>query len=604
MDELDYGTLAATLRRFRTDGIDRPPQRIALLHNVTINPLIPCLEYVCYTGGIEPQVQLGNFDTVIQDVLDPNSTLYAFKPDVIIICLKLEALSETLTANFASLADEQVQTEVDRILTHFATILDTLRQRTATTILVHNFETVAYPALGIVDYQRLNAQLGTIRNLNVELARLIANHPGTYIVDVDLLQTRVGHTHYFDQRYWHIGRAPYTPAACRAITTEYGHFLRALAGKTRKCLVLDCDNTLWGGIVGEDGPAGIRISNTFPGSAYRAFQQAILDLHQRGVMIALCSKNNDRDVFDVLDNHPDMLLRREHLVAWRINWNDKATNLREIADELNVGLDSLVFVDDNPAEIDWVRRALTMVTCVQLPDDPTRYADLLRAGGWFDTLTLSDEDRQRSRMYQAERQRQAARAGFAGASVADYLRYLDMRVTIALADEDTIPRISQLTQKTNQFNLTTRRYSESEIRSLAADPNSAVAGLRLSDRFGDNGLVGVLILRFTDNSADIDTLLLSCRVIGRGAEDVLLATAAQLASHHGCSKLTAEYRPTAKNNQVANFYPTHGLTQIGPADDATRYELSLTASNMTPPDHFAQMQLPTGSAHLDQPITA
>ncbi len=536
--------------------------KVAVLANVTMEPVLPYFKFLCYQDGLRLRPYVAGYDTVMQEVLNDGSALYEFAPDIVIVCLAMENLSESLASGFATLTAAQVAGERERVLGFVRQTTEALRKRSRAVILLHNFPPPALPVIGLMDAQDADLQGGTYRRLNASLVDVAREMPDCHIVDLERVRALLGHRHFNDPRYWHLAKAPYTRAAWQEIAKEYAKFIRAIRGKTRKCLVLDCDNTLWGGIVGEDGLAGIRIGPTYPGSAYAEFQAAILQLHARGVMLALCSKNNETDVLEVLQSHPDMRLRREHFAAVKVNWADKVANLKAIAADLNVGLDSLVFCDDSEFEINLVRAMLPEVQTLKLPTDPALYRDALLDCGWFDTLALSDEDRARTALYRAEEQRKAVKEQYRHGSLGDYLRDLAMTVTIRRADAFAIPRIAQLTQRTNQFNLTTRRYTEGEIRAFAGSSDAEVLFLQLKDRFGDLGIVGAAILKYAGGDGVIDSLLLSCRAIGRGAEHALLAACVRAVDRRGCRRLVGEYVPTAKNAQVADFYARSGFTAL------------------------------------------
>ncbi|MEQ9575458.1 MAG: HAD-IIIC family phosphatase [Rhodospirillales bacterium] len=352
-----------------------------------------------------------------------------------------------------------------------------------------------------------------------------------------------------------------------------------LFGQVRKCLVLDCDGTLWGGIVGEDGLDGIKVS-----AAYQAFQREALNLRRRGVMLAICSKNNEPDVLEVLREHPDMLLREEHFVATQINWDDKATNLRRIAEELNIGIDALVFADDNAFECDFIRQAVPDVAVLHVSGDPSGFRTLLTDRAFFDTPTLSAEDAKRSEMMAAERTRKQMVSS--AESLEDYLRSLEIVATIGVPGPREIGRVAQLTQKTNQFNLTTRRYTEGDIERFLAAPDMGVYYLKLRDKVSDIGLIGVAITRPQENGVrlEIDTFLMSCRALGRGAEDALIARIAKDAAMNGYREIVGSYLPTKKNGQVADFYAKRGFAKLPGQGEGTSWSLDLGGQGVDIPD--------------------
>jgi len=563
---------------------DLPPLKIAFLHNIMIDPIVPYLKFLCFEEGFYPNIYLGDYDNVMQSILDVESSFYRHQADIVVLCVKLENLSEKLFQSFTSLSVSEVQEESDRILGYFEQAIGEIRKHSKATILVHNFEILAYPSFGVLDYQCSSKQINTIRQINLKLVDLINKYENAFIVDLDLLQSNVGYHNFIDRRYWQIGKLPYTRQATEVLAKEYMKFIRARMGKNRKCLVLDCDNTLWGGILGEDGIGGIKIGKTYPGIAYFEFQQAILSLYHRGILLAICSKNNEADVLEVFRDHPEMVLRENHFAILKINWKDKVANLKEIADELNIGLDSFVFMDDSEFEANMVKNCLPQVKTVSLPNDPTLYRDILNSLGFFDSLAFSEEDKVRSAMYQAEAQRKKVKTQFE--DLDEYYRYLEIEVDICSADEFSVGRIAQLTQRTNQFNLTTKRYTETDIKSFNHSPEHAVLYLKYKDRFGDAGIVGVVILAYTAEYALIDTFLLSCRVIGRGIEDVLLKACLERAKKANKQTICGLYLKGKKNGQVADFYRKRGFTLDSQDENEAKFGFSLEKPIFCVPAYF------------------
>jgi FkbH-like protein len=393
------------------------------------------------------------------------------------------------------------------------------------------------------------------------------------VLDYDALVARHGRARWHDERKWLTARMPIASDCLPIFASALARALLALRGPPRKVLVLDLDNTLWGGIVGEDGFAGLKLSAEHPGAAYQAVQRAAKDLAARGVLLAVASKNNPADAAEVLEKHPGMLLRPRDFAAQRINWNDKAQSLREIAAELNLGTDALVFMDDNPAERERIRGELPEVYVLELPEDPMSWAAALRDCPGFERAATTDEDRARAQQYAEQRQR-AALSQTAG-SVDEYLRSLEMVLRIARVGPVSLARAAQLTQKTNQYNLTTRRRSEDELRALLAQPGAAAFTYAVADRFGDNGIVGLAIVRSQGAALQLDTFLMSCRVIGRTVETAMLAHLLRHARASGASHLEGWFTPTAKNAPARDFYPTHGFTRLEERDGATRWVLEL-----------------------------
>jgi FkbH-like protein len=547
------------------------PFRVSILRDITVEPFVPALQAELARSGFATEVAVGDFDTIGRDAR-AGGPVEMVEPDLVLILRWLEQSSPSLATAFISLEPTDVVTAVDDLTRRIHAELLALRGRTRAPILINTFPLPDLTTLGVLDAQIETGHRRAVEDLNRALLKVARDVPDVLIVDIARLVGRIGTRAAIDQRAWQTSRAPMARALLVAVAAEVAKIARAVTGRIRKCLVLDCDDTLWGGIVGEDGLAGIRLDPAYPGSAYVAFQREILNLRHRGVLLALASKNNEGDVREVLRDHPHMQIREEHLAAWRISWGDKPTALREIAVELNIGLDSLVFVDDSSFECDLVRRSLPEVAVLHLEGDPSSYATRLTEGGFFDSLAYSDDDRSRAELYAAERQRVSRRE--AAATLEDYLADLGMIATIGPPAATEIPRVAQLTQKTNQFNLTTIRYTEGQIASLAADPTTEVHALRLRDRFADLGLVGVAIVRHATGRATIDTLLMSCRVLGRGVEDAFIAHVAATAAERGAGAISGTYRATAKNAQVASFYRKHGF--VATADDGASWELDLS----------------------------
>jgi FkbH-like protein len=355
------------------------------------------------------------------------------------------------------------------------------------------------------------------------------------------------------------------------------HLEGEMALNRKKCLVLDLDNTLWGGVLGEDGVDGIRLGGDYPGKAYSYWQRSLLQLSRNGVILAICSKNNESDVQEAWDKNPHMVLRREHFSALRINWQDKATNMNELADELNIGLDSMVFIDDNPSERELVKQMLPQVEVPDFPEKPYQLMPFFKmlVEKYFRIYKVTDEDRRKTEQYRANAIRNAEKSRFT--DLESYLYSLDMELDINLADEHNVPRISQMTQKTNQFNLTTRRYSEADVKQRI-DEGWRVYCMSVRDRFGDNGITGTVFLKPLDDlTVNIDTLLLSCRILGKGIEEAFVKTVFNLLRLDGYRRVTADYLPTAKNGQTADFYDRLGMTCTSVADNGDKhYEMELS----------------------------
>lgn len=589
MYNVTYAEIQDILNKANIDHL--PKLNISILRNVIVESIIPYLQFLAHKIGFAADIRIGDYDNIVQESLGMREGIFGKETDCVLIFMKMENLSWNLARNFPALGVEDVQNEVIRIQETITNILTGIRKQTDGMILWHGFELPLYPGLGIWDSQIPVGQAGVIQELNNSLRTAVRSVPNAYYVDLNLCLVRMGGNTFYDARYWHIGRAPYSREALCEIASEDFKFIRSLKGKNKKCLVLDCDNVLWGGIIGEDGLSGIKLSKTYPGSPYYEFQQEVMNFYNRGILIALCSKNNAEDVWQVFRTHPDMVLKEKHITAAQINWEDKATNLKKIASDLNIGLESLVFVDDSEFEVNLVRGVIPEVTVFHFAGDKTvEYRNILASCGLFDTLTVSAEDRQRGVMYKAEAERKQLQGQ--APDLETYLQSLEMVIEVKFADNFTLPRITQLTQKTNQFNLTTKRYSEADIKKSMEAMDADVLSLRLIDKFGDSGLVGVCILKYIAEKAVIDTFLLSCRVLGRGVEDAFIIQALKLAKRRGCEAVIGEFYPTAKNIQVKEFFAQRGFDPFSPTSKEAegRYVFPLSRPITEEPSYFKEIR--------------
>lgn len=565
----------------------------AVLRNITFEGIESYLRYAARRSGLQLEINWGDYDNILQEATGGGSAVVGEHTQAILVCLWLPAFSEILGFRYAASTDAQIDVEVARVRAYCSATLSALRQRSKAAILWYGFEPPGWPSYGILDREDPESRLSqrhTIAALNTYLQQELAAVGNGWLIDSGQCLLRVGANQFYDWRYWHIAHAPFARAAMAELAAESAKHLRALTGKVRKCLVLDCDNTLWGGIVGEDGIDGIHIGSDHPGSAYRLFQQEILNLYNRGVILALCSKNNLDDVLEVLRERPEMVLREEHFSVIRVNWQDKVSNLREITAELNIGLDSLVFADDSEFEINLIRSALPEVETILInPKQPYDSRLALAACGWFDTHTLTAEDRSRGQMYRAEVSRQNLRSQ--SHDIGDYLASLEMRLCLEAADSDSrLARVAQLCQRTNQFNLTTKRYTQEELVEFASVPSNTLLLLKLTDRFGDYGVVGFCLTLQNGTEAVIDSFLMSCRALGREAESAFLALCLARAAGKGAQRFKAQYIASKKNAQVANFYPRHGFEPLScnVSEDASQRWFGLTwqAGSIKVPTHF------------------
>jgi FkbH-like protein len=567
------------------------PHRLAILRSFTLEPVVPLLRAEAFVSGIDVTVRLGDFNAYPQEILDRSSSVYSFAPETVILAVQTRDVAPELWTGYADLSPDAVSASVARVIGSFQSWIRAFRRYSASNLIVHTLEPPPTPSLGVLDGQSNASQSAAIRQVNDALRTDCAEHHGVYLLDYASLIARHGNSHWHDEKKWLTARMPISAGHLIHLAKEWLRFLAPLTGRIAKALAVDLDNTLWGGVIGEDGMNGIRLGQEYPGAPYQALQRTLLDLHRKGILLVVCSKNNLEDAMEAIENHPGMLLKPEHFSAMRINWGDKSESLREIATELNIGTDALAFLDDNPFERAQVHAALPDITVIDLSGDPSTYADAVRHSPVFERLALSEEDRQRTALYAAGRAQSRAERDIP--SKEDFYRSLEQEAEIVPLAPASLARISQLTQKTNQFNLTTRRYTEQQISEIASRPGWQVTSLRLRDRYGDHGLVGVTITHDDGDSCEIDTFLLSCRVIGRTVESAFLAYLADAARAKSMALLQGWFLPTRKNSPAKNFYAEHGFTQESSNGDGSLWILDLRRSSFACPD-WVKLRVLTG----------
>ncbi|MEJ2008190.1 MAG: HAD-IIIC family phosphatase [Acidobacteriota bacterium] len=562
--------------------------RLAILRSCTFEPLISLLRAEGYLGGMDIVTYLSEFNTYAQEILEPGSPLYAHKPDVAILAVQTRDIVPALWTGFADLRPQDVERLQTEAIERFRNWIEMFRKFSNASLIVHTLEVPPWPQRGLLDAQTETSQAGAIRHINAALAELARETKGVYMLDYDALVARHGRLTWADEEKWLTVRLPMAAPNMLPLVKEWLRFLHPLSGKIAKVLVLDLDNTLWGGTIAEDGMAGIKLGAEHPGAAYQALQRVALDLYRRGILLAVCSKNNGEDALAVLNEHPGMILRPEHFAAMRINWQPKPQNLLEIADELNLGLDALAFLDDEPVERERVMQEVPEVWVIDPGVHPTELARIVREMPIFERLSLSEEDSRRGALYAAERQRRDFE--HACSSAEDFYHSLQQRVEIAPVTPVTLARVAQLTQKTNQFNMTTHRYTEQQIQELSDSPDWHVLSLRVRDRFADNGLVGVAITRDDHVSVEIDTFLLSCRVIGRTVETALLAHLVQQARFRGIRFVQASCNFTKKNLPARDFYRRHGFQCLEETHERSVWRLDLATADVRFPEWISLME--------------
>ncbi len=569
--ELDPTGATATFayrERAKLGEVPGRPVRIALLSSYVLDPLVPFLDVECRRAGLVPDVYVAPYNQYTQEVLSPSSGLHVFGADLVVLALDLEDLFPAVRG--VPSADELGRGR-DEIRGTITGLVRELRARGNALIVVHDLAFTGRSAHGILDNRRGDGLGRWIEDLNRDLAQELAADPHTFLLPMREVLARAGTDRGQGRKLLYMARIRHGDAALRELARATMRYVKPLKGLTRKCVVLDLAGTLWGGVVGEVGPEGIHLGPTAPGVEFVDFQEALLNLTRRGILLAVCSKNNPDDVMPVLRDHKHMVLREEHFSAMRINWRNKAENLAAIAEELNIGLDSLVFFDDNPVERELVRQLLPEVLTVELPRDASQYRAALEDMTDFELLAVTREDELRSSQYQANRRRQALERS--SGSLEAYLRSLEIQASVVPAGPHHVPRLVQMFNKTNQFNATTRRYQAPDMERFVAGPGSQVYALDVADRFGDHGLVGAAIVVEEPAGWRIDSVLLSCRAMGLSAETVLLKRIYDAARAGGVSRLVGEFVPTKKNGPTADFYRRHGFRLEADVDGAQTWVL-------------------------------
>lgn len=581
----EYQRLAREISALTGDHLES--LGVALLASSTLDLLRPIMVVEGARARWRVDLLVGAYGQLEQLVMDPTGPLYEAPPDILVLAFQPSDVAPDVFDRYYATDGRGLDTVCEDLTGRLIDAARTFRDRAGRPVLVANFATPAALPLGPFDADDPNGLTHRLAAHNVRLAQRARGTSGVHVWDYAGLVRECGAASWSDSRLQLMARMTVGSEHLPAMARHLLRTITALRRPTAKCLVLDLDNTLWGGVVGDDGIEGLELGDDWPGSAYKAFQRAVLGLRDRGILLALASKNDESVATNALRTHPEMLIGWDDLAAVRINWDPKSESMRSIAEELNIGVDALVLFDDNPVERAEVRASLPQAAVIEVPSDPTGYRDALLSSGYFDQSRLSDEDRDRAEMYRVERRRALLRQNVS--SLDDFLHGLQMEAVVGLADVETLGRIAQLVGKTNQFNLTTRRHSQSELARMAEGDDTVVAWLRLKDRFGDQGLVAVGIVERRDQDAWVDTFLMSCRVMNRGVEQAMLSYLAEHAAAAGCKRLVGEYRPTAKNHIVERFFPDLGFEPHGADDKATLWKLDLGEGEVTWPGHIQRI---------------
>lgn len=571
-------------RKLLSRSISYTEKRIAILSGSTINDLTSVLEIFLLLSGIKPTFYESEYNKYYEDAVFSNPKLEAFQPEIIIVFTSMVNL-----INVPKLGDResQVKTLVDAEYERFETMWKKLSERYPAVIVQNNMDLPYENSLGSLGAVVPYGINRFIEALNSRFAEYAAGHDGFYLHDLHGLSARIGLMKWHNRFQYYAYKFAMDYDVVPDVANGLAKIICGILGKNKKCLVLDLDNTLWGGVIGDDGVDGLQIGHETPAAeAYTAFQEYVLRLKQRGIILAVCSKNEE-DVAKTGFDHPDSVLHVSDFVSFHANWEPKNRNIQEIAEEINIGTDSMVFLDDNPVERQLIRDTMPEVAVPEIdPADVFSYIRAIEGAGYFEPVVISEDDFKRNETYQENKQRQELASSLA--SYDDFLASLQMKAEIDAFQPVYYDRIAQLTNKSNQFNLTTHRYTRADIERMAKDENYITLYGRLTDKFGDNGLISVVIGEKRDNELHLVLWLMSCRVLKRGMEQVMLDAMAERASAVGCEKLVGYYYKSKKNRLVANLYEAFGFSKREQNDEDTVWELPL--AGYTPQGRFIQLK--------------
>lgn len=532
-------------------------QNIAVHGTTTTTYFVQVLKLYLYAQGIHPTIHEGEYDNLLPEILNKSSGLYTFKPDIILILTDYRDI-QTYPQLFSD------KNDIEKWLEHHVKFYQSLWAQLEAIPNAQVFQTTfVVPSkrqLGQLEANLPYSRQAVLTQLNLELARQRSRN--VHLIDLDYIAAYIGKRHWFDDKNYFMCKQGFSFEACGPVAQAVTGLVLAHVGKIKKCLVLDLDNTLWGGVIGDDGLEGINLDpNNAVGEAYIAFQTYIKALKERGVLLAVCSKNDEKNAKEPFEKHPNSILKLDDFSCFIANWRDKATNIKSIAKHLNIGLDSLVFFDDNPVERYIVATQFSEVDVIEVPEDPIAFCQVLEDANCFDWLQLSKEDLGRTQSFS-----QASQRAEMEADCVDYdtfLRSLEMKAAVKEVDEGMLSRFTQLINKTNQFNLRTQRYSESAVNSFLKDKNKMLYGVIFEDKFSHYGLISCVILEKQEQTLFVDTWLMSCRVLNRGLEAVVFNAIKDYALAHDIKKIVGEFIPTAKNQLVESLLSDFGFIKEG-----------------------------------------
>jgi len=531
--------------------------KVAILASFTLTGLDECLKVKCAESSITYKSYVGPYNQYNQELFNQSSDFYKFEPDLTFLIIDIRSF---FGKNFHlpyNISPDERKSFVKNKINELENLIQQFNNNSNSKLIITNFNIPSYSPNGIIETKNEFSFHEMIEEINKFLRDISKKNNSVYVYDFNNFISKFGEQNIFDYRQFHLGDIQIALNFIPYLANDLMGYVKPFCSKNKKCIVLDLDNTLWGGIIGEDGFEGIELGHTSNGKAFIDFQKHLLSLWHQGIILAINSKNNYDDAMKVIREHPNMILDEKKFASIQINWNDKAQNLKQIADEINIGTNSMVFFDDDKINQERIKQEFPEVLTIELPKDPSQYSSILKELNDFNVLQRTDEDTKRGEMYAQQRERNELKQSIS--NLDDFLKQLNIQVKIKKSNEFLIPRISQLTLKTNQFNLTTKRYHEEEIRELTNNTNFEVGCAQVIDKFGDNGITGVYIVDKNEKSWIIDTFLLSCRIMGRGIENAILSHILKDAKQNGVEEIRAEFIPTEKNKPSENFLSDFGF---------------------------------------------
>ncbi len=548
---------------------------IAILTSYNSDLLKKDFEKFLYSKNIDITCWWNSFNLQEKAIFDLTSPFYLVKPDIALMHFEIEWLLGDIIHDILKYNLHDRKSKLEEAKIKFSSLVSLISNNLPNTkIVIENFIFRNKTYLGHLD---INIEMGLyeiINSFNTFLLTIKSQFPDKIILhDYSSLIENIGRNHCYDNRIFHLAKNPFARSFYQKLFEHYYSVISIVTLPRKKCLVVDLDNTLWGGIIGQDGIDNIELGNSGIGEAYVQFQKYLLNYYRKGIFLSVCSKNNYNDAIEVIEKHPDMILRKEYFSALKINWSDKVTNLKAIAKDLNIGIDSLVFIDDNPAECELVKQQLPEVEVINLTGDPDNYINQMNSVDSLNTIFLTEEDLNRNRMYVADEKRKELEHSYT--NLDEYLTSLEMQAFIKVNNPTHAQRVSQLTQKTNQFNLTTKRYTIEDIKNFLTDNKHRIYTLHLVDKFGDNGIVVMAIVELKNDKWIIDTFLMSCRVIGRQAETALLNSILEDATKSNINIVRGEFIKTKKNEPAEDFYSKHGFTSFSTNEWSIKFPFTI-----------------------------